>query len=112
MVAPVLVMVIPLVWIRLYSDGMSMPPDTAVFKESASADLLLRSFDEMGRRIDADNLVGATEIAERLNVKRPQVVHAWRRRYADFPEPVATLRQALVWNWPDVERWAKATGRL
>jgi hypothetical protein len=22
------------------------------------------------------------------------------------------LRQALIWNWPDVERWAKVTGRL
>jgi hypothetical protein len=29
-----------------------------------------------------------------------------------LPEPVAELRQALIWSWPDVERWAKATGRL
>jgi predicted DNA-binding transcriptional regulator AlpA len=57
-------------------------------------------------------LVGAAEIAARIGVKRPQVVHDWRRRYPDFPPPVATLRQALVWNWPDVERWAKRTGRL
>lgn len=66
----------------------------------------------MGRRIDVDNLVGAAEITERLGAARPQVIHEWRRRYDDFPEPVAQLRQALVWNWPDVERWAKATGRL
>jgi hypothetical protein len=65
----------------------------------------------VGRRIDSDHLVGAAEIAARLGVKRPQVVHDWRRRYPDFPEPVAHLRQALVWNWPDVERWARATGR-
>lgn len=68
--------------------------------------------DAMGRRIDVDNLVGAAEIAQRCGVKRPQVVHDWRRRYPDFPEPVAQLRQALVWNWPEVERWAKDTGRL
>lgn len=66
----------------------------------------------MGKRIDVDNLVGAAEIAERCGVKRPQVVHDWRRRYPDFPESVAHLTQTLVWNWPEVERWAKATGRI
>jgi hypothetical protein len=59
-----------------------------------------------------DQLVGAAEIAERLGVKRSNVVHDWRRRHRDFPEPVARLRQALVWAWPDVERWARRTGRL
>lgn len=75
-------------------------------------ELPLRSVDAMGRRLDAEHLVGAAEIAARLGVKRPQVVHDWRRRYEDFPDPVAHLRQALVWYWPDVERWARATGRL
>lgn len=59
-----------------------------------------------------DQLVGTAEIAERLGVKRHQVVHDWRRRYPEFPEPVAQLRRTLIWNWPDVERWARATGRL
>lgn len=59
-----------------------------------------------------DNLVGAAEIAERLGVRRPQVVHDWRRRYPEFPQPVARLRQALIWNWPEIERWARASGRL
>jgi hypothetical protein len=58
------------------------------------------------------NLVGAAEIAQRLGVARPNVVHDWHRRHADFPEPVAKLRQALVWSWPDVEKWARRTGRL
>jgi hypothetical protein len=57
-------------------------------------------------------LVGAAEIAERLGVARPQVVHDWRRRHPDFPQPVAQLRQALVWAWPDIEKWARRTGRL
>lgn len=65
----------------------------------------------MGRQIDAEGLVGAAEIADRLDVAR-QMVHLWRQRHDDFPEPVASLRQAMVWYWPDVERWAKATGRL
>jgi hypothetical protein len=66
----------------------------------------------MGRKVDVKNLVGAAEIAQRLGVARPNVVHDWRRRYRDFPEPIARLRQAFVWNWPDVHRWARRTGRL
>ena len=58
------------------------------------------------------DLVGAAEIAERLGVALPQVVHKWRERYPDFPQPVAQLRQALVWSWPDVAAWARSTGRL
>lgn len=57
-------------------------------------------------------LVGAAEIAERLGYARSTVVHQLRRRHSDFPDPVATLKQALVWAWPDVEDWAKRTGRL
>lgn len=63
------------------------------------------------RKIDPDELVGAAEIAQRLGTHK-QTVHLWRRRHADFPEPVAELERALVWYWPDVEAWAKATGRL
>src|SRR4051794_31706426 len=65
-----------------------------------------------GRRIDASQLVGAAEIAERLEVTLPQTVHDWRRRHQDFPTPVAVLKMGMVWNWPDVEAWARRTGRL
>lgn len=59
-----------------------------------------------------DELVGAAEIAERLGLALSQTVHDWRRRYDNFPEPVAQLTMGLLWTWPDVERWARATGRL
>ena len=65
----------------------------------------------MGRKLDADDLVGAAEIAERLGLAQIQTVHTWRRRYDDFPEPVAQLKQALIWSWDDVDRWARRTGR-
>ena len=58
-----------------------------------------------------DELVGAAEIAERLG-SAPRTIHAWRRRHPDFPAPVAELTSALVWYWPDVERWARKTGRI
>jgi predicted DNA-binding transcriptional regulator AlpA len=61
--------------------------------------------------VDPKQLVGAAEIAERLGAARPQMVHMWRRRDASFPKPIAELRQAMIWHWPDVETWAKATGR-
>jgi hypothetical protein len=66
----------------------------------------------MGRRLDVDQLVGATEIADRLGVAHVESVHAWRRRHADFPAPVVKLQRALVWYWPDVEKWARRTGRI
>lgn len=61
--------------------------------------------------LEPQNLVDAAAIAERLGTHR-QTVHLWRRRHSDFPEPVARLRIGLVWHWPDVEAWAKATRRL
>ena len=70
------------------------------------------SVQPVARRVEVNQLVGATEIAARLGVKRPQVVHEWRRRHDDFPAPVAQLATALVWYWPDVEGWARNTGRL
>jgi hypothetical protein len=66
----------------------------------------------VGRRVDVDQLVGTAEIAERFGLSHPQNVHAWRRRYTDFPKPVVALKRVLLWRWPDVERWAKKTGRL
>lgn len=65
----------------------------------------------VGRRVDSDDLVGTAEIAARLGVARPQVVHDWRRRHLDFPAPIAELSHFHVWAWPDVEAWAQRTGR-
>ncbi len=62
--------------------------------------------------MDVEQLVGVTEIARRLGVKAASRVHDWRRRYPDFPEPVAKLAMGLVWYWPEVEKWARKTGRL
>jgi hypothetical protein len=66
----------------------------------------------VGRRVDADQLVGTFEIAERLGLADQHTVHSWRQRYDDFPKPVAELRQAFIWLWSDVEKWARRTGRL
>lgn len=58
------------------------------------------------------DLVGAHEIADRLGVAYPQMVHEWKRRHADFPRPVAKLTMGLIWDWKEIETWAKNTNRL
>lgn len=60
----------------------------------------------------ATELVGTREIADRLGISHPETIHSWRRRYDDFPEPIGQLSGVFVWAWPDVEKWAKSTGRL
>jgi hypothetical protein len=66
----------------------------------------------VSKQVNVEDLVGAAEIADRLGLAQSQTVHSWRRRYEDFPEPIAQLRTALIWSWPDVECWAKRTGRI
>jgi hypothetical protein len=57
-------------------------------------------------------LVGAYEIAERLNLSHAQSVHTIRKRHSDFPAPVATLKTALIWDWREVKGWARNTHRI
>lgn len=66
----------------------------------------------VGRKLDVDLLVDASEIASRLQVARPQVVHEWQRRHADFPAPVVKLKRHHLWYWPEVAAWAKHTRRM
>jgi predicted DNA-binding transcriptional regulator AlpA len=66
----------------------------------------------VGKKIDLDYLVGAAEIAQRLNVKRPHLIHDWRRRYPEFPKPIVELTGILLWDWREVERWAQDSGRI
>jgi hypothetical protein len=64
----------------------------------------------VGRNVDVDLLVGASDIVERLGLRRTQHVHWYYRHDSRFPEPIARIgagsRQVLVWYWPDVEEWA------
>jgi hypothetical protein len=66
------------------------------------------------RLVDADQLVGSNEIADRLRLKRVQHVHWFRQHDAAFPDAVARIGAsgAYVWYWPDIEEWARRTGRL
>jgi transposase-like protein len=65
----------------------------------------------MSGKLSPDDLVGAHEIAQRLGLAFPNIVHAWRIRYKTFPEPIAVLRAGMIWDWKKVEAWAKMTNR-
>jgi hypothetical protein len=60
------------------------------------------------------HLVGAREAADRLRLPRVQAFHQYRRQHPAFPGAVYWTTQGQggtgVWYWPDVWRWARASG--
>lgn len=66
----------------------------------------------VNQKSELRNLVGASEIAERLGVAHAETIHLWRRRYPEFPEPICALKMGLIWDWQAVEKWAKKTKRI
>ena len=55
--------------------------------------------------------VGMVEICDRIGVTR-SAVNQWRVGSEEFPQPKWTVGGRPAWNWPDVEKWARLTGRL
>lgn len=53
--------------------------------------------------------VGLAEIAKRLGVKS-QTANMWRHR-SRLPEPAGTVSGTPWWDWAEIEKWARATGR-
>lgn len=70
----------------------------------------------VGRKVDVDLLVGSNEIAQRLGFRHPQTVHHYKNQDPTFPKPIlavgGTRIGTHIWYWPEVERWARRTGRL
>jgi predicted DNA-binding transcriptional regulator AlpA len=64
-------------------------------------------------------LVGIAEIADRLQVE-PATVTVWRYRHRRaprppwrrFPDPVRVAGRSPLFDWTEIETWAKATGRM
>jgi hypothetical protein len=66
---------------------------------------------DVSGRPDGTQLVGTSEIAERLGMKSYNLVNNWIRRHPDFPGPLAEVSGVRVWYWPEVLEWAERTGR-
>jgi len=57
--------------------------------------------------MQAQNLVGITEIADFAKVSK-QAVTNWRARYDNFPHPIQNLQSGPVWERERVEAWVKS----
>jgi len=64
--------------------------------------------------IDPDDLLDSHDVADLLGLSNNPAVSTYRGRYPDFPAPLIEkgAGRCVLWRRQDVERWAKATGRL
>ena len=56
-------------------------------------------------------LVGIYEIAQLAGVSKQCVVN-WINRYKDFPEPIAILKSARIYDKQDVITWLKNSEKV
>ena len=68
----------------------------------------------MNPRINSEDLVDSAIVAEILGLSHRESVTTYLRRYPDMPRPVVELGRGRVRLWlrPEIEAWAKRTGRL
>lgn len=64
-------------------------------------------------KVDLRDLLDAGEVAEILGLSHRQGVATYRKRYADFPEPVLTKNSGLctLWLRQDIEAWRSSRRR-
>ena len=62
--------------------------------------------------IAPEDLLDASEVAALIGLRNPRGVSVYRSRYQDFPLPVVDKGNCVLWRREDVERWARATGRM
>ena len=63
-------------------------------------------------KLDPADLIDANDVAKIIGISRGSNVSIYRRRYPEFPEPVVDKGRCMLWHRPDVEAWARTTGRL
>ncbi len=61
--------------------------------------------------VRVDDLVDAQQIADRLKLAQRSSVSNLVLRYEDFPDPLGMWGRTRLWDWNDVEVWARAHGR-
>ena len=59
-------------------------------------------------QVDHEDLLNAREVADVLGLAHREAVATYRRRYADFPEPIISKGTCVLWHRPDVEAWRRA----
>lgn len=61
----------------------------------------------MGRKVDVDDLIDATQVAELLGLSSPNAVSVYHRRYEDFPDPLLAPASGRChfWDRADIQAW-------
>lgn len=67
----------------------------------------------MGRRVDVDDLIDSNAVADILGLAQFNTVSAYQRRYPTMPRPVVDMGRGRckLWLRPEIESWARKTGR-
>ncbi len=67
----------------------------------------------MAPRINSEDLIDSQMVAELLGLSHRSTVTSYLKRYPDMPRPVIEFGKGRVRLWlrPDVEKWARGTGR-
>lgn len=65
-------------------------------------------------RVNTTDLIDSRGIADMLGLSHVASVTTYLRRYQDMPRPVVDLGRGRprLWLRQEIEKWAKATGRL
>ena len=63
----------------------------------------------MGRQVDLDDLLDATQVAELLGLSSRGAVSVYRQRYENFPSPVLERQSGRCQFWlrNEVDAWAR-----
>ena len=67
----------------------------------------------MAPRVNSEDLIDSQVVADILGLSQRNTVTSYLKRYPDMPKPVVELGAGRVRLWlrPEVEAWAKKTGR-
>ena len=67
----------------------------------------------MGKKVDVDDLIDASRVAEMLRLSQRNTVSSYQRRYPDMPRPVVDLGagRCKMWLRSEISQWAAETGR-
>lgn len=65
---------------------------------------------QMGQKVDINDLISATEVAEMLGLSHHNSVSTYMKRYMDFPIPVVNKSNGRIRLWlrSEIQDWNAA----
>jgi glutathione-regulated potassium-efflux system ancillary protein KefG len=62
----------------------------------------------VGRKVDVDDLIDSSEVAQILGLSNPNSVHLYLSRYPTMPRPVVDRgkNRARLWLRSEIDAWA------